>query len=177
MRTCHGYAEFGATPPLSPLGDFRSPKVYIYDTATDTLTDKTPLIVAAGPPHTNRLNTTIGLRSAGSIGDLVILAGPGFSGINLFAFNGSTGAFIGSTTLSAFNDIRKWLEVDGVLYTTVGKSCSGEGEECCGGPGLWQPLSLMISWGILTLWERNSPFMKAVSLSLPGQGVALPGSG
>jgi len=122
--------EFGnsTTSPLpSPLRDFRTPKVYTYDTATSTLNDKTLLIVAAGPPHTNRLNSTIGLRSAGSIGDLVILAGPGFSGINLFAFNGSTGAFIGSTNLPGFNDIRKWLEVDGVLYTTVGKSCSGGG--------------------------------------------------
>jgi hypothetical protein len=124
--------EFGnsTTSPLpASLRDFRAPKVYIYDTATDTPTDKTPLISAAGAPHTTRLNATIGLRSAGTIGDLVILAGPSLAGsINLFAFNGSTGAFINSTTLSAFNDIRKWLVVNGVLYTTVGNSGS-----CAGG--------------------------------------------
>ena len=116
--------EFGSFP-----GDFRPPKVYIHNTATDTLTDKTPLIIAAGVPHTTRLNSTIGLRSAGSIGNLVILAGPSLAGgINLFAFNGLTGAFINSTTLIAFDDIRKWLLVNGVLYTTVGNSGS-----CAGG--------------------------------------------
>ena len=125
--------EFGnsTTSPLlpAPLRDFRSPKVYIYNTTTDTLTDKTPLIIAAGAPHSTRLNATIGLRSAGSIGNLVILAGPSLAGgINLFAFNGLTGAFINSTTLIAFNDIRKWLVVNGVLYTTVGNSGS-----CAGG--------------------------------------------
>lgn len=119
--------EFGTPPGSNPLGDFRTPKIYTYNTETETLTDKNPLIIAAGALHTNRLNSTVGLRSAGAIGDLVILAGPGFGGINLFAFNGSTGAYIDSTTLSAFNDIRKWLVVKGVLYTTVGNSgfCGG----------------------------------------------------
>jgi hypothetical protein len=125
MEDLSWVCEFGAPPGSNPFGDFRTPRVYTYDTATDTLTDKTALILAAGAPHTNRLNSTIGLRSAGSIGDLVILAGPGFGGINLFAFNGTTGTFIGSTTLPAFNDIRKWLVVDGVLYTTVSDSSGG----------------------------------------------------
>jgi hypothetical protein len=110
------------------LGDFRPPKIYAYDTATETLINKTPLILAASLTDASRLNTTIGVRSAGAIGDLVILGGQSLQGgINLFAFNGSTGAFVGSTNLAAFNEIRKWLVVNGVLYTTVGKSGSGGG--------------------------------------------------
>jgi hypothetical protein len=130
-ETLSWVCEFGdsTTSPLpDALKDFRPPKVYILDTITDTLTDKTPLIIAAGAPHSTRLNATIGLRSAGAVGNLVILAGPSLAGgINLFAFNGLTGAFIDSATLSEFNDIRKWLVVNGVLYTTVGKDCSGGG--------------------------------------------------
>lgn len=121
-----GWGSWGLMLP-SGFGDFRPPRIYVYNKTSDMLTDKTPLVMGA---HQMRLNYTVGLRSAGSIGDLVILAGPSFmGGINLFAFNGSTGGFIDSTNLSAFSDIRKWAEVRNVLYTTVANSGGG----CPGG--------------------------------------------
>jgi hypothetical protein len=66
--------------------------------------------------------STLGLRSGGSLGDIVFLGGPSLSfsgGVNLFAYNASTGAYLGTTTI-AYSNIRKWLTVDGVLYTAVG---------------------------------------------------------
>jgi hypothetical protein len=103
-----------------PTTDFRYPKVYSYDTRSDTLTDKTSLIVSP------LLLTTVGIRSAGSLGNLVIFGGPDYiAGINLFAFNNDTGAFIGAINLPGYYDIRKWLVVNNVLYTAVGTNGGG----------------------------------------------------
>ena len=78
------------------------------------------------------MSTCLGIRSAGALNDIIILGGPGFntSGettlvVHLFAFNAQDGTFIGSTTLENYTNIRKWLAVDGVLYTAVGGGESG----------------------------------------------------
>jgi hypothetical protein len=104
-------------PPI--IGDFRPPHIYVYDTATQTMTEKVP----PGP----LLSLTLGLRAAGTLNDVVLLAGPALSltgGLNMFAFQASTGAFLGSTTLASYNNIRKFVVVDGVLYAGVGTSQS-----------------------------------------------------
>jgi len=112
--------EFGASqlvPPLPPeLGDARPPDLFVYNTVTKTLTKKNLSIIMAGSPHSDRLMSTVGIRSAGALGDVVFLAGPGFSGINLFAFNTNTGAFLGSTTRPEANIRCTWLVVNDVLY-------------------------------------------------------------
>jgi len=59
----------------------------------------------------------------------VILGGPNLSpegGINLFAFDTEMDLYLGSATLFEYNNIRKWLVVNDVLYTAVGNT-GGEG--------------------------------------------------
>lgn len=106
--------------PLPPaMGDWRPPKIYAYDLSTQTLTDK---LVRYDP----WLTRTLGIRSAGSLDNVVILAGPDLeAGLNLFAFNTTNGDFLGSTNLPAYDNIRKWRVVQGVLYTAVGNSGPG----------------------------------------------------
>ena len=108
--------ELGDSPFVPPLpaaiGDWRPPRIFTLDLATGGLVDRTPNDVA--------IQLTVGLRSAGTVGDVVLLGGPNFSaGINLFAFQASTGAYLGSASLPYFN-IRKWISVNGVLYTAAG---------------------------------------------------------
>jgi hypothetical protein len=110
--------EFGASqyvPPLPPaLGDWRSPSIYVYDTDSDTLTEKTPF--------NPLIALTSGLRSAGTHQGVVFLGGPALlpeGGVNLFAFNVETEALVGATTLLEYNNIRKWIVADDVLYTAV----------------------------------------------------------
>ena len=98
-------------PTVPPaLGDWRPPKILSYNETTGTVTDRTP--------DDPLINQTLGIRSAGSIHDLVILAGPALApfgtlapGINLFAFQNSTGKYLGSTTLTQYSDIRSWTNV------------------------------------------------------------------
>jgi hypothetical protein len=127
-----GYrASLGDPSLLDPkLGDWRPPKIYRYRIATGTVED---LGVALTGEHLDRLNTTLGIRSAGSLGRTVLLAGPtlGTGGIsqpasvNVFAFDAITGEFISSTTLPEYSDIRRWIVVGGDLYTAVGKATGG----------------------------------------------------
>lgn len=116
LATNSWVCEFGDSPFSPPLpaamGDWRPPSIYTYDTVSETLTEVTP----ADP----RIKTTLGIRSAGNLNNVVFLGGPAFGlGINLFAFRADTGAYLGSTTLTAYNNIRKWMVVDGVLYAGV----------------------------------------------------------
>ena len=102
-------------PALFP-SDWRPPRIYLYDTVSDTLIDKTADVGG-------QIWSTLGIRSAGTLGDVVFLGGPMWPpsspGIRLFAFNTQTRAYLGSTTLP-YGDIRKWLVVDGVLYAGMG---------------------------------------------------------
>lgn len=117
IQTDSFVCEFGSK-------DWRAPQIYLYDldereeinlTATDEALKNDPL-----------LKRTLGLRSAGSIGQIVFLGGPGLGGgINLFAFNGHSGRYIGSKAFPAYNNIRKWLAFKGHLYTAVGKGGGG----------------------------------------------------
>jgi hypothetical protein len=115
--------EFGESqysPPLPEVyGDWRPPHIYLYDLQSQTLSEKSlvdPLFY-----------TTSGIRSAGVLGSIVILGGPSLTGgINLFAFHTKTQAYLGSINLPEFTNIRKWLLVNGVLYTAV-RNADGSG--------------------------------------------------
>ncbi|MEW5800778.1 MAG: hypothetical protein AB1847_01620 [bacterium] len=115
-----GSSQYSQNYPFVPpsAGDWRPPHIYVYNTAQKTLTEKTPIRDPAFLLMT-------GIRSAGSIGDLVIMAGPGTAGpsnqgsITLSAFLSDSGTYLGSKTLFTYTNIRKWLVVNDVLYTAV----------------------------------------------------------
>lgn len=113
-----GQSKFSPSLPEA-IGDWRPPRIFMYDLHNKMLVEKTPL---SDP----LISQTLGIRSAGSLGSIVILGGPSLNtGINLFAFNTQTGLFLGSTTLTEYSNIRKWLVVNDVLYTAVGGENGG----------------------------------------------------
>jgi hypothetical protein len=66
------------------------------------------------------------MRAAGSNSGFVYVGGPSLSGgINLFAFSAISGTYLGSKNFPEFLNIRKWLDHEGVLYTTVGNATGG----------------------------------------------------
>ncbi len=133
--------------PEAIFPDWRPPRIFMYNTATDLLMEKTDLLDDLGK---TRLHHTVGLRSAGALNGVVFLGGPNTGGlgptttgaqledghadggINLFAFNANTGEYIGSTTINDLDEIagfgcygyadniRKWIVVNGVLYFGIG---------------------------------------------------------
>ncbi len=115
------YAKAAGLPAAA--GDWRPPHIYTYNLATKQLSDKSGLLGG-------RLNLTLGLRSAGALNGTVFLAGPsllnGGKSIDVYAFNAASGAPLGVWNLPQYDNIRKWLVVDGVLYTAVHNS-SGKG--------------------------------------------------
>jgi len=128
IQTNSWVAEFGESklsPPLPQgFGDWRPPRMFVYETKTRQLIEKTP--------PDPLLQITSGIRSAGALGDVVFFGGPASivpgaaTAINLFAFNSQTGLYLGSTTIPGYNDIRKWLVVNGELYAGVGTTTGGK---------------------------------------------------
>ncbi len=117
----YGEGLYGKAHGLPPgTGDWRPPSVYVFNTHTNILEQKIindPLI-----------DETLGLRAAGSLADVVFLAGPSISGvggpgetegINVFAFHAPTGDFLGACHFPEYNNIRKWTVANGVLYAGV----------------------------------------------------------
>jgi hypothetical protein len=124
VQTDSYVCEFGQSqlsPPLPPAaGDWRPPDLFRYDTPDGALVEVTP--------PDPRITTTLGIRSGGTLSDVVLLGGPGLlGGINLFAFDAQTDAYLGSTNLPQFNNIRKWIAVEDVLYTGVRDAATGGG--------------------------------------------------
>lgn len=123
-----GICEFGESwildrfPRMPDVyGDWRPPKIYRYDLKTRTLIDRTPY----SDPQINRC---FGLRAAGSHNGVVFLAGGEIGdGLIMFAFDGDTGRYLGSQSYTQYRSIRKWLVVNGQLYTGVG-TATGTGE-------------------------------------------------
>jgi hypothetical protein len=104
--------EFSQSQYPTGYGDWRPAYIFLYDTQTQTLIDKTP-----SDPLFQSLS---GIRSAGCLGDVVFLAGPSIDDeIILFAFNTTTEAFIGSKIYAEYANVRPWLVVNDVLYTSV----------------------------------------------------------
>ncbi len=101
------------------FSDYRPPQIFTYNTANGALTDMSARI--SSPDAQRLLQTTFGLRSAVSFKNLVFLAGPKSlgQGINMFVFKADSGELVAAQTLTEYQNIRKWLILDGVLYTTV----------------------------------------------------------
>ena len=105
------------------IGDMRPPHIYKYDIKTKVNTDLSQLLTGQ---DLLRLRQTIGLRSVGILDNsITYLAGPSLTGINIFAFNFKSGAFLGSTTLTEYTNIRRWLPVEDSIYTGVANRSGG----------------------------------------------------
>ena len=104
------------------LGDTRPPHAFRYDQVAKTNVDLTTDLTGA---NLTRLRGTVGFRAAGTNGQVVYFAGPSFYGISLFAFDASNSAFLGSTTLNQYTNIRAWLRNGDQLYTGVANRTGG----------------------------------------------------
>ncbi|MEO3776499.1 hypothetical protein ABGB16_06550 [Micromonospora sp. B11E3] len=151
----YGESQLRKFNPLLPAvgGDWRPPDVYRYDTRTRQLTDKRSDIGNASALDRLRLNSTVGIRAAGSHRGVVLLGGPALVGINLFAFDDESGRFLGSTTLARYGNIRNFVVADDALYAGVGVGPDGLGG------------------GAVLRWTgtRSDPFRFKVVGNLPGQ--------
>jgi hypothetical protein len=131
--------EFGRSasltghPERGNLGDWRAPRIWRMNTCTLEREEITP----TGDIN---LQDAVGLRSAGSFNDVAFFAGPAGAarngrfdaasngdGIVMFAFEASTGQFLGSQYYGEYNNIRQWLVAEGVLYTGVTRKVSEGG--------------------------------------------------
>ncbi|WP_208817266.1 hypothetical protein [Micromonospora echinofusca] len=124
----YGESQIAKRNPSLPatLGDHRPPRMYQYDLHTGQSVEKTALVKNAGPEHANRLSSTAGIRAAGNHQGVVLLAGPALAqSINLFAFDADTGAFISSTTMPQYGNMRHFVVADNVLYAGVGVGANG----------------------------------------------------
>ncbi len=142
---CEGLDTYRSYP-TALMPDWRPPRIFMYNTLDKSLVEKTDLLDDLGR---TRLNHTLGLRSAGSFNGVVFIAGPNTGGIgprppepgahfetdgydggiNIFAFNATTGEFIDSYTLGSLfeiggygwaNNVRKWIVANGALYFGIG---------------------------------------------------------
>lgn len=127
VQTLSWVCEYGqsmlARRPVAPMppsvGDWRLPRAYSYNMRTRTLTDRTP--------NDPNYKIVTGLRSAGSVGNVVFLAGPNYqSDIVFAAWDAGTGSYRGSCRATALKNIRSWITVDGVLYAGAGRR-AGDG--------------------------------------------------
>jgi hypothetical protein len=117
----YGESQYARTYPslTDTQGDWRPPRIYSWDLATGTPTERE----VDGP----LLQTTLGLRSAGAVDGNVFLAGASRLGdaINFFAYDAATGKYLGACTRSDYNYVRGSALVDGVLYVGVGSTTHG----------------------------------------------------
>lgn len=118
----HGESQIARGNPALPdaIGDWRPPRAYAYDLQAGRLTDRTP----AHPLFA----ATLGIRSAGTRGGVVFLAGPALSpggGVNFFAFSSATGSLVDACAAPAFTNIRQWAVARGALYAGVGTATGG----------------------------------------------------
>ncbi len=113
--------------------DFKPPRMFMYDTGANTLTDLTPSIIAGG--DLTLLKSVVGIRSAGNFNGIVFFAGISrgankTSPVAMFAFNAQTQQYLGSYlydgqthtdgTHPYYSDIRQWKVVQNQLFTGVG---------------------------------------------------------
>lgn len=125
--------EFGRSQPAQqnpalpdPLGDHRPPEVFTYDLAGRSLTDRTRDVTGASATDAHLLRTTAGLRAGTHHRGVVLLGGPSIeAGVNLFAFAADTGQYLGSANLAAYENIRHFAVVNGMLYAGVGLGRNG----------------------------------------------------
>ncbi|MBM4397242.1 MAG: hypothetical protein FJ087_16350, partial [Deltaproteobacteria bacterium] len=105
-------------------GDWRPPRVFVYDEAGAALLERTGGLDPAGRAL---LDDTLGIRAAGAFAGIVFLGGPSRAqdAVHLFAFRASDRAFLGSRKLTEYRNIRKFLVSGSTVYTGVGAKDGG----------------------------------------------------
>ncbi|WP_041841492.1 hypothetical protein [Actinoplanes friuliensis] len=156
----YGESQTVKNDPTWPaeIGDQRPPEVWLYDARTQRSVNKSREISARSAADAERLRTTIGLRAAGNLDGVVLLGGPALNdSMNLFAFDNRTRRFLGSATLTAYGNIRTFLQAEGGLYLGVGVGTNG------------------ISGGAVLRWtgSRRAPFTFDQVATLPVQAADL----
>ncbi len=148
-------------PPLIPpeLGDWRPSSVFMYDLNTGVLEDMTDLIDPSDKPLLDEL---FGFRSMGSHHNVVFAAGPTLAdilvpdiepGIIMVAYN-KEGVYLGARKYTEYTNIRKWIVMKDVLYTT-GRLKDGRG--------------VVLRWQ----GDEGNPFNFQEVAYLPSEGVEL----
>jgi hypothetical protein len=130
--TCLGQAELSNTVPTPSVSadrvcefgsstykssclpryrDQRPPRILRYDITAGTTTDKTPL-------GDSRLKSALGIRLSARNGGVLLFGGPDCAklAVDFFAFDESTGAYIGSAQVSGYTDVRRGATINGILY-------------------------------------------------------------
>ena len=143
-------------PDFPPeIGDQRPPEVWLYNGRS---VNKSAEIRARSAEDAERLRTTIGLRAAGNLHNVVLLGGPALNdSLNMFAFDARTKRYLGSATFPAYGNIRTFLVAENALYLGVGIGTNGG------------------SGGAVLRWTGNSrnPFSFASVATLPVQAADL----
>ena len=104
--------EFGP----SGFADHRTPKIYRYSTVVG-LTDRTSSLDGAA---LTLLAQTVGLRAAGTHRGVIFLGGPSLvGGMNLFAFDATSGDFIGAQNFADFSEVRRFAVLNDELYMGI----------------------------------------------------------
>lgn len=131
-------------PPF--IGDWRPPSLYMYDNNTGDFIFISPDGLNGYIEDSEFVSNTLEIRSAVTFGDYVFFAGPDLTGggINVFIYNAVSRAYLGSTNVPGYTDIRKWLVVDDVLYATVGVGYEGAVLRYRGDPTSSDPLARVV---------------------------------
>lgn len=125
--------EYVCDAKNNPIEDYKPPRMYVYQPAGQSLMDLTPLVF--GDPNLfNSSNPGIGLRSAGTSGDVVFFGGVNLPANNvvLFAFDAANYKYLGSQVFDGsggkahYTDIRQWHVYNGQLYTGVATPTGGQ---------------------------------------------------
>jgi hypothetical protein len=120
---------YPALYPDARIGDARTSRVYRYNKSNQELTDLTPKNPAWFNATKNPealfplLIQLRGIRAATVFNNVVILAGPNLNptkGIAFFGWNATTGEFLGGYSVLGYNNIRQFLNLNGILYAGVG---------------------------------------------------------
>lgn len=106
-----------------PLGDWRPPEIYAYDTLSDSLINRTPV----DDPYLDRV---YGIRFAASHNGVVLMGGPGrvgfFDAIYFFAYDADTGDYLGSWRSREYRNLRRAVNFNDQLYIALARE-NGEG--------------------------------------------------
>ena len=118
-------------PQLGKLGDWRPASIYRMNACTQQVEELTP--------NTDDIDDLLGIRAAGTVGNLVLMGGPGgvqegMAGPNegnsvyMYAYEAKSGKLLGSKKFDAFINVRQFITHQGVLYSGMTLKGNGNGQ-------------------------------------------------